>query len=211
MIIAFCGKAGAGKSQTADYLCEKHLIHPVAFADTLRMMVAPLAFLAANSDQDTANHYLYAGKDKPMPLVNISARQLYRDIGDSMRSHNPDVFVRLTELKINLIRSFYQRKMRDDELVVPIVIDDLRMQNEAEWIKSQGGIIIKITRPADQLRKLPEHHTEAGIPDSFIDFQFANDGNLYDLQTKAHAIGELYGLETGSPIAQEIPNTMRVH
>ena len=212
MIIGFCGKAGAGKSQTADFMCEKYLVHPVAFADPLRMMVAPLALMVASS-QEEAHHYLYDGKDKAMPHVTTSARQLYRDFGDAMRKYDPDVFINLTALKVNLVKQFYKRKSGDPDFDIAIVVDDIRYNNEAKFIKDKGGIIIKVDRPAPELRKVPKHSSENGIDDKYIDFTIANDSTLYDLRQKAYSIGDMYGLAKGAmeDLEKNKPEVMRVH
>ena len=209
MIIAFCGKAGAGKSQLSDYICTEYMAHPVAFADPLRMMVAPLAFMLAHGDQEQANHILYDGKDAKLPIVKTSSRQLYREFGDVMRKHSPDVFVNLTGLKIEMVKNYYKKKTIDPGFDVPIIIDDLRYNNEAKWVKDNGGTVIKINRPEGQLRNVPQHNSENGIDDEFVDYEIDNDGALIELKSTAEAIAQMYDLQQGSLVDHE--ETISVH
>lgn len=209
MILAFTAKAGAGKSQLSDFICQNYIAHPIAFSDPLRTMVAPLAFMLAHGDPDHANHILYDGKDTKLPIVKTSARQLYREFGDVMRHHSPDVFVSLTALKIEMVKNYYKKKISDPGFDVPIIIDDLRYDNEAKWVKDNAGTIIKINRPEGQLRNVPQHNSENGIDGEFIDYEIDNDGALIELKSTAEAIAQMYDLQRGSLGDHE--ETINVH
>src|ERR1051326_4487303 len=70
---------------------------------------------------------------------------------------------------------------RDDQVV--IVCDDVRFDNEAETIKSLGGIIVKINRDnaaasAKGGTGISNHASEAGIRPELIDYTIDNNGTL---------------------------------
>jgi hypothetical protein len=60
-----------------------------------------------------------------------------------------------------------------------VVCDDCRFDNEAETIKSMGGIIIKLVRPDNA-----KHASEAGIDQKYIDFVVENDNTVEALRDK---------------------------
>lgn len=194
-MIGFTGRAGSGKTHLAEYMCSNYLAHPVAFADPLKLMVFPIATMLAGGDEDLIRSYMEEGKDKKMPKINCSARDLYRQIGDIMRYHNPDAFVHLTELKVNLVRQIYQTKMGRLDFEVPIIVTDIRYENEAQWVRDQCGVIIRINRPDDKLRVTHKHSSEQGIPNSYVNFEIDNDGSLLELNQFGDSLADMYDLE----------------
>jgi hypothetical protein len=66
-----------------------------------------------------------------------------------------------------------------------IVITDVRLPNEANFIRSLGGTIVKIERPSvGTLTKLTQHETEKGIPSELVDHVVVNDGTIEELHKK---------------------------
>ena len=63
-----------------------------------------------------------------------------------------------------------------------MVIADVRFENEAEWVRSQGGRVIHIERPSAVAVEV--HASEAGIKfkGEEGDFKIINGGSLEDLQ-----------------------------
>ncbi len=55
-----------------------------------------------------------------------------------------------------------------------IIISDVRFDNEAEYIKSLGGKVIKIVRPGAETTEHNKHATEQGISSHLIDCQIIN-------------------------------------
>lgn len=68
-----------------------------------------------------------------------------------------------------------------------VVCDDCRFDNEAETIKSLGGLVVKITRPnaaahAQGGTGIANHSSEAGVSPHLIDYVIANDGTLKEFE-----------------------------
>ncbi len=65
----------------------------------------------------------------------------------------------------------------DTDGTTNLVVTDCRFPNEAESIRSMGGMVVRITRPG--LAPIPGGHaSEAGVPDEMVDHTIANDGTI---------------------------------
>jgi hypothetical protein len=70
----------------------------------------------------------------------------------------------------------------------PIVFTDVRFQNEANFVRHKGGIIVRIVRP-EQIAD--EHESELNQSQIVADYEVVNDGSIEDLHKK---IAELTNL-----------------
>ncbi|MEN6544536.1 MAG: hypothetical protein ABFE07_00680 [Armatimonadia bacterium] len=137
MIVGISGYAGSGKSTVAAHLVE-HLDGAVEvnFADELRQMAIRMF--------GAAPHNVYGsheGRNFTLPC-GVTAREVLQQLGDSVRRVWPDSVVYAWANR--LVEAYAEYGM------VPIVVADVRMRNEAEAIRSRGGIIIRLTRNADR-------------------------------------------------------------
>jgi hypothetical protein len=67
------------------------------------------------------------------------------------------------------------------------VISDVRFENEAFFVRSQGGVMIHILRPDGM--SIPQNHaSESGIRVADRDFVIANDGTVEELYQKLRQI-----------------------
>lgn len=74
------------------------------------------------------------------------------------------------------------RKVREEDLIYPKwIISDCRFNNEAEAIKSKGGVIIKVERDLDNQ---DSHKSEKGIDKKYVDLVINNNGSIQDLITE---------------------------
>lgn len=78
------------------------------------------------------------------------ARKFLQTAGTLVRDWNPDAFVTWMDRKIRREFHNHQLNMHDDQDLgsrpFGVVIDDVRMHNEAEWLKSNtNGILIRLT------------------------------------------------------------------
>jgi hypothetical protein len=66
------------------------------------------------------------------------------------------------------------------------VFDDIRKPNEAEFIKSKGGTVIKIERPS--LVSSESHSSETSVDSVPFDHRVINDGSIESLHKKLELI-----------------------
>ncbi len=120
---------------------------------------------------------LYDNKHKEIvdERWNKSPRQLLQETGSLMRSIDKDIFVKNMQYKIDKNKKI-------------LVISDIRYDNEAELIKSNGGIIIKIMRPDAVTTIHNKHETEKGISENLVDHIVINDGTIEDLHSKIKSL-----------------------
>ena len=97
-------------------------------------------------------------------------RALLQDLGMAARRYNPDTWV-----------EFVQFLEEDCKLVYT----DVRFQNEADYIRSKGGIIVRIVRPGIISGNHESELKQADIP---ADIEIVNDGSIEDLHNKIRAI-----------------------
>lgn len=134
-IIGLCGYARAGKDTMAAAIVERGWTR-LAFADNLkddlRTMLedavrrggAPVADIQRRVCQ------MLAGPDK------AKARPLMVAYGAFMRTFEPDYWIARLRRQIDALP--------DDARVV---ITDVRYENEAEWVRSLGGVALWVERP----------------------------------------------------------------
>jgi len=93
-----------------------------------------------------------------------AGRKLLQDLGMAARAYNEDFWVM-------------------QAIVVgantPIVFTDVRFQNEADYVRSRGGIIIRIKKP-EQISS-DSHESELNQYDIVADYEVVNEGTIEDL------------------------------
>ena len=160
-IIAFTGPAGAGKTTAGKAVVAALNGEAVlfSFATPLRMMLRTLGVPVANLTDP-------ALKEEPMPQFGgKSARQLMQSLGTEWGRNMVDPHL-WTQAALYQILHLLQGD-------VPVVIDDLRFNNEAEMVHELGGIVAEVTPKGGVKRG--EHASERGISSSLIDAYFTND------------------------------------
>jgi len=101
-------------------------------------------------------------------------RALLQDLGMAARRYNPNFWIeQLT----------WPTKSRAHNL--PQVFTDVRFQNEADYVRSIGGIIVRIVRPGIISGN---HESELKQSEIAADLEIVNDGTIEDLHNKIRAI-----------------------
>jgi hypothetical protein len=166
-LIAIHGAAGAGKGEIATRLVVKHGFVERAFADPLYQAVSAITGMPVAWLKDRAN------KETVIPWLGKSPRQLLQLLGEEFGRQmlGRDVWIK------RLIREV-------EGLQSPVVVSDLRYDNEAEAIIAAGGVVWKVVRPgsgclADDTAK---HSSERGISRHLISSRIYNTGTLDDLR-----------------------------
>ena len=147
MLIALHGRKRSGKNTFAAGMAP--YVTELAFATPVKQ-VAQTVF---GVPLDTAPSDEYTG---------FTARELWQKVGtECFRDVFPGVWV-------NNLANRYEKSNGH------VVITDLRFEDEAEWIKSQGGIIVGISRIG--IDTSDKHRSEAGIPLTMCDYVVKNNG-----------------------------------
>jgi len=81
----------------------------------------------------------------------------------------------------NIWLNVLQHKINSYKNTKNFIISDVRFNNEAEFVKNNGGIIIQIIRDTGNI---DIHPSEKGVDDKYIDYIVNNNSSishLYDL------------------------------
>ena len=180
LLIGLTGLAGTGKDTVADRLCAEHGFERHAFAEPIRDMLAAM-LTGANIDYA----YLFERdlKERPVPHLGISGRRLMQTLGTEWgRSLDPDLWVRLAAITLGL-HGASSAPIHDR-----IVITDVRFPNEAAWIESLGGRVVRVTRPAPAVAA---HVSEQHIAQLPCTLAIDNTGTLADLHDQVDELARL--------------------
>ena len=177
MIIGLAGYARAGKSTVAQMLADDFGFRQWAFADAVRESLEVLNPIVGVTLKNPI---------EPLRLNDVIAaygwegyKQSYW--GQEIRRLMQHMW---TEVGRNIIgEDSWVNKMPAHR---PMVISDVRMDNEAEAVRNAGGIVVLIERPG--VTSLNKHESEK-LPDKrFIEHVLVNDGSLGDLREGIHKI-----------------------
>ena len=168
-LIGLNGPAGAGKDLAASMVPGGHRI---AFADPLYAGLAAML--------DIPEGLLRARSTKEVPLVdfNRSPRELLQTLGTDWgrKLVAPDIWLRVAFWR-------WERAAAAGHSV--IVVPDVRFENEARQIRSEGGEVWMIHRPG--VEPVAAHESEAGLPLRMIDRLVVNDGTVDQLRERVEA------------------------
>lgn len=185
-IIGLTGFAGSGKDAFAKFLVATGNFVRIGFADAVKEMALvldPKIFTGSRSTGPEPYSYLSTivmadgwDKAKQIPEVREYLQILGTEAGRNILGN--DVWVNAAKLKA-------------DEAISKgfnVVITDVRFPNEEHYIKSEGGILIRIVR--ENVGAVNDHISDVGIDSLNPDVYVHNDGSLEDLKAKA---SEFYG------------------
>jgi len=184
ILIGLAGQAGSGKDTVADYLASDFGFSRFALATPIKSHLHGVVGL---SDEQLDGDL----KEVVLPALGKSPREMMQDCGDSFRRYfGDDVFVSILSRQLDYARGcFASGSLRYGNLGGPefsVVVTDLRLNNEADWIRSQGGTVLHIVR--DAAAPVREHVTECGIALHRDDLQVGNNGSIDDLLKKIDTI-----------------------
>lgn len=187
-LIGVHGKAGSGKDSICYYLSQnyKH-VYKEAFATPLKEACAKAFGLPVDFFNDTEM------KELTNVFWNVSPRKMAQYVGTELFRNNIEGLIadgrsdfwirRLTGLLNGDLTGAdtNQGDYIDYGAEDTVVVTDVRFGNEADWIVSNGGIMIHITREgSDGNVGIAGHPSEADIDTSQM-WLIVNDGSLEDL------------------------------
>jgi hypothetical protein len=171
-IIALCGPVGSGKDSCCENISAEFKL---AFAKPLKDSIKILF--------DFSHDQLYdpISKETVDERFMVTPREVMQKVGDSLRSIDKNFFINRLSIeieKMSLKKSPY------------VIITDVRYPNEAEFIKSIGGSIVRIKRPHSSVKrtKFSDHKSEIDLDEKYIDLTIINDKTLEDLKKQFNDI-----------------------
>jgi hypothetical protein len=168
ILIGLHGLARTGKDTAANYLAAQYAFMAYAFAAPLKTALQ----LMFNLTEEQLN-----GALKEVPLANIgkSPRELMQLLGTEWGRHlvHSDLWLLLARQHLDDALEF------NNEWLQGFVISDVRIENEATWIRNQGGTVLHLLRP--DAAPVNPHITEAGVAIHDNDFVIQNDADLQHL------------------------------
>lgn len=180
-LIGVTGKIGAGKDTVAHYLARYGYLQ-CAFADPLKEAASVMFGIPI------AEFYDRILKEQIHPFWKITRREMLQKLGTecARRVFCDDFWIKRANITTdNLI----ERNYSPDVSSLHIIITDVRFDNEADWVRDQGGLIVHVIRPASDGISVSEnydsstHASEAGVCILSQDLVLTNNKTLADFRT----------------------------
>lgn len=169
-VIGICGPMIAGKSELAT-----HLINGIRF---YHKETFPMRTPLADPIKEIASKYFgWDGKK------DERGRKLLQMIGSIGREYNPNCWINLLD---DLIMDHIKNNASFNEMI--FIIDDVRFNNEADWIHNgHDGVILEVINRGEYSMT---HESEMGLGANLIDVQINNGGLIMDLANKANDLAK---------------------
>lgn len=164
-IIGIAGKARSGKDTIANYLWREYGFTRLAFADPVKLAAQQIFGL---SQEQTWGDEL---KEVEIPFWGMSPRRMFQMLGTEAGRNvfGHDLWIKRLAYSMSILP--------DDDIVVP----DVRFNDEADFIRSQGGMVVHLDRPDAQAIEHASHASEAGVNREVHDWVLYNKGTLGEL------------------------------
>lgn len=150
LVIGFTGFARSGKDTAATYFLGQENYVKYSFAYPIKEMLR-IGFGLTESELEGGN------KEEPLTRLGLdkSPRQLMQTMGTEWGRVmiDSEVWLKLAQRNWELLRDNGKN----------MIITDVRFENEAQWVKSIGGIITKVTREGVKAANQDEHVQSALI------------------------------------------------
>lgn len=183
LLIGLAGRARVGKDTVGARLCETYGLRRLALADPIKDMVAAMLGIE--------RHVLDAyPKEMDLPDLDVSPRALFQTLGTEWgrETVGRDVWLKLAHRQ-------WSAACRDSGFA-GMVITDVRMSNEAAWVRKAGGVVIHVERAA--AAPVRQHVSEMPPPVLNGDYRLSNNGTLDELYRRVDDLMRLlaYGRHT---------------
>lgn len=208
LLIGITGKKQHGKDTSCDYLVSQYGYTKSRFAAKLKhvtQMIFNFKDTSEEAKETLVNVSIYdrnillAFKELGIPvhLWDTMLSFFYSVFGKHITAFNDSG----AELNVSnrvaqqLIGSEFGRTYQNDlwvsllDMSAPkTVVADCRFDNEAEFIKNNKGVVIKVVNP--RVVSDDTHISEKGVDEQYVDYTILNDGTVYDLHRKIDRIME---------------------
>jgi hypothetical protein len=190
-LIGVCGAAGSGKDTLAEGIAAMDVYFVYHFADPIKNAInAMFGFGPVNWENrdwkeepiDWLQYQLTAEDVPEAPAAigefrGISPRYLAQTLGTEWGRKMVDeqIWLKIAQQKFNRVNTTAQ--MDGGRIIgLGMIIPDVRFDNEAQWIKDAGGLLLQVDRPGQEIISEDSHASEAGIDPALIDAVITNDG-----------------------------------
>jgi len=176
ILIGLHGKAGTGKDTIADYLADQYCLERIAFAKPIKDAACAMFGLTPDRFEDRSL------KEMVIPEIGKSPRQIAQLLGTEFgRQHlGDDIWIRVAKMRLDAWREDVLEQTFHP--LCGAVVTDVRYENEAAWVRSEGGVIWHVRRPG--IEPVSAHTSENGIAVLPGDMVIDNIGTIDDLYDK---------------------------
>ena len=174
MIIGLAGGKGCGKSSVARIMERKFGYEIMSFATPIKDMLRAMGLRDAELNDPVLKEITLDEYGKsPREIMQLLGTEFGRDmIAD-------DIWVTAMKRRI--------------EPGVKVVIDDVRFENEARFIRDSGGSVLEVKRT--KLNENDMHISEAGISENLIDGKI-NNISCYETDLELEVVSKIEEVET---------------
>lgn len=166
MLIAVCGRAKSGKDEffkQANKMFPELSFYRSYFSLEVKKIAASIIFGSTSFYDQFNDHEVKESEN----FIGVTNRELLVAIGDGIRQYIPDIW----------IKQIYLPAGRN------IIITDMRYPNEANFVRSKGGLVVKVKRDSDDL--IP---TESSVDEIKPDIEIDNNSSLEDYKKQIELI-----------------------
>lgn len=183
-IIGFSGAISSGKDTAA--LIAQHAypgmkFKRVSFADALKQAYSVMTGIAWQNTKEF--------KESMCPVFKVSRREVLQRMGTNALRNNFD-----KDIWINIVKHKYGEGN--------LIISDVRFDNEAQWIRDSGGVVIQIERTDGAEKSIYAYHeSENGVKGDFV---VKNDFGANGYETFKNEIEGILETVLGKKVAEEV-------
>lgn len=191
-LLGINGEIGCGKSTVVNYLSEKYNYREYMMAEPLKKIAKILGF---------DDHQIYGTQEQKLEVNsfwNVSGREFLQKFGTEVcRDAVPRILPKMNfnglTMWVRLFEKFYSETRSQC-----VAVSDVRFEDESATIKRYGGIIIRIEREVNEVKKdnnvqssYTTHASELQASKIYPNVVVKNDGSLEDLYKKIDMIIDL--------------------
>lgn len=167
-LIGLAGLAGSGKDTAANHLEKITGLERYALASPIKETVNEMF---GWDERHSAGEL----KEVDDPVMGFSPRKAYQLFGTEFgRALRDDLWVALADKRCKELGG--------------LIVTDVRFENEAKWIRDNGGLVIHIVR--DDCLGLVGHESEKGVTVHQDDWVCENNGTFRELNKSLERILE---------------------
>ncbi|OZV74794.1 hypothetical protein CA850_29710 [Micromonospora echinospora] len=175
-MVGLLGRARAGKDTVAAHLVERYGFRRYAFADALRecaLIANPIVTPVDTVGGSVRLADVVAAVGWEGAKAHREVRRTLQQLGVGVRHLQPDFWVRVVMDEV-------------EHRTGPVAITDVRFPNEAEAIRTAGGVLVRVVRPGQD--ESDQHVSEVALKDWPVDHTLMNDDDLHALLNKVDTL-----------------------